>query len=257
MERPCIYVCGRLAIKCGATVVREADFPARQGRRLWAYLVVNRRWPVGRDALAEALWGDDLSDAWDVALNSLISRLRGVVRQLDLSGDNVGIRGEVGRYVLVLPGETFIDLERARRAGHESDRLMRLGDAGAALAEARVAMEIAGRGFLPGEDGAWIEGVRRTLTDLRLHAHQRTVEAELQRGNVQIAEREARDLVALAPLRESAYRLLIQALVAADNAAEASHVYDDCQRILWEEMGASPSPETERFVRRLVNTGGE
>ena len=50
-----VYVCGRLAVEHGPTVVREGDLPARQGRRLWTYLVVHRRWPVGRDALAAAL----------------------------------------------------------------------------------------------------------------------------------------------------------------------------------------------------------
>ncbi len=50
-----IYVCGRLAIEHRAKVVRETDLPARQGRRLWAYLVLNRLRPVGREDLAEAL----------------------------------------------------------------------------------------------------------------------------------------------------------------------------------------------------------
>ena len=58
-----VYVCGRLAIERAAAVLREADLPARQGRRVWAYLVLHRRWPVGRDALAGALWGDDVPDA--------------------------------------------------------------------------------------------------------------------------------------------------------------------------------------------------
>src|SRR5215213_8298495 len=38
-----VYVCGRLAVELGENVLREADFPARQGRRLWTYLVLHRR----------------------------------------------------------------------------------------------------------------------------------------------------------------------------------------------------------------------
>src|SRR6188472_2334801 len=34
-----IYVCGRLALSKGDIVITEKAFPARQGRRLWAYLV--------------------------------------------------------------------------------------------------------------------------------------------------------------------------------------------------------------------------
>ena len=54
-----VHVCGRLAVECGRTVVHEADLPARQGRRLWAYLVIHRLRRVSLDDLAMALWGDD------------------------------------------------------------------------------------------------------------------------------------------------------------------------------------------------------
>ena len=209
-----IYVCGRLAIEHEAVVLRESDFPARQGRRLWAFLVLRRRWPVARDDLATAIWGDEVPDAWDAALNPLISRLRALLRPLMACDPALAIRGEVGRYALALPADTFIDYERARAGLHEADSRLRRGDLGPALAEARVAMEIAAHGFLPGEEAPWIEGERRLLADLRLHALECTVEAELRRGNAAIAEREAEQLLALAPLRESGYRLLMRALAA-------------------------------------------
>src|SRR6185503_16979522 len=64
-----VCVCGRLSIEHRGAFVREADLPARQGRRLWAFLVLRRRLPVAREEIAEAVWGDDTPDAWDVALN--------------------------------------------------------------------------------------------------------------------------------------------------------------------------------------------
>ena len=55
------------------------------------------------------------------------------------------------------PPGSFVDWERAHDAIlDEANRLVFGGDPGGALAEARVAMEIAARGFLPGEDGPWI-----------------------------------------------------------------------------------------------------
>ena len=60
------------------------------------------------------------------------------------------------------------------------------------MAEPEQILEaIAARGFLGGEEAPWIEGQRRALADLRLHALECTVEAELLRGNAAIAEREA------------------------------------------------------------------
>ena len=249
-----VYVCGRPAIEHGGTVVREAELPARQGRRVWAYLVLQRRWPVGRDTLATALWGDEIPDAWGVTLNALVSRLRAILRPLAAAAPGLAIRGEPGRYALALPVDAFVDVERARAAIHETDRLMYRQEHGAALAEARVAMEIAGRGFLPGEEAPWIEGQRRTLRETQLHAHEQTVAAELGRGHPDIAEREAQALIALDPLRESGYRLLMRALAAGGNAARASRVIAECRRALHQQAATAPSPETERLYRDLVGS---
>jgi DNA-binding SARP family transcriptional activator len=49
---------------------------ARQGRRLWAFLVLHRRRPAGRSDVAAAVWGDAMPDTWDDALSVLVSRLR-------------------------------------------------------------------------------------------------------------------------------------------------------------------------------------
>src|SRR5712691_4273864 len=108
-----VYVCGRLAVEQRNILVREAELPARQGRRLWAFLVLKRRLPVARDEIASAVWGDAIPDAWDVALNSLVSRLRAALRPIAAAVPELAIQSEVGRYGLVLPGGTFVDVERA------------------------------------------------------------------------------------------------------------------------------------------------
>jgi DNA-binding SARP family transcriptional activator len=247
-----VRVCGRLSLDQGTTIVREGDLPARQGRRLWAFLVLKRRLPVPRDEMAEAVWGDDTPDAWDAALNALVSRLRAALRPLARTAPELTIQSEGGRYVLTMPEHTVVDFERARGGLHEADRLFRRGEYGSALAEARVAMEIAGRGFLPGEEGPWIQGHRRPLAEIHLHALECTVEGELRRGHPEIAEREAEALTALDPLREEGYRLLMRAVSARGNAAEAGRVLADCRRILREQAGMAPSPETERLFRRIT-----
>jgi SARP family transcriptional regulator, regulator of embCAB operon len=246
-----VYVCGRLAVERGEAVLPEGALPARQGRRLWAFLVLHRQRPVSRDHLANAVWGEETPDARDAALNALVSRLRAALRRL---GGSLlpSIRGEVGRYELALPVGSFVDFERARTAIHEAETLMRAADIARALAEARVAMEIALRSFLPGEEGAWVEGARRELGDMVVRALEITVECELLRGSAAAAEREARYLLGIDPLRESGYRLLMRALVAGGNTAQVSRVMLDCRRILGAEAGVPPSAETERVFRELV-----
>ncbi len=226
--------------------------PGRQGRRLWVYLTLRRRGPVGRDELAEAIWGDDVPDAWDTTLNALASRLRRALAPLTEMAPGLAIRGEPGRYALALPAGSFVDRERARDAVHEADRLAFRGDSGGALAEARVAMEIAARGLLPGEEAPWITGQRTALREIQLRACERTVEAELARGRPDIAETEARLLLALDPLREASYRWLMRALAASGNPAQAAAVFAVCRRELRERAGMTPSTATERVFRDIA-----
>ncbi|MEA2514544.1 MAG: family transcriptional regulator, regulator of embCAB operon, partial [Thermomicrobiales bacterium] len=99
------------------------------------------------------------------------------------------------------------------------------------------------------------EGQRRALLDLQLHALECTVEAELLRGNPDIAEREAEYLLFLDPLRESGYRLLMRALAAGGNAAQAVRVMEDCRRRLRDEGGMAPSLETEHVFQSVTIRG--
>lgn len=250
-----IQVCGRLAVERGDAVIREESFPARQGRRLWAFLVVHRHQPAGRSDIAAAIWGDAIPDAWDDALSVLISRLRRCLRPVTGRCAGPSIRGGESRYVLLLPPGSTIDLERATAALHRAEVLMRHGDCGSALAEARVATEIAARGFLNGEGGEWVEGQRRLLAEAHVHALECTVTAELERGNAALAEREAERLVALAPLRESGHRLLMRALTAGGNRGQAVLAYNRCRRLLQQQVGVAPAAETDRLYRQL--TGAE
>ena len=53
-----IHLCGRLVVEWDGERL-ERDLPGRQGRLLFAYLVLNRDRPVRRDELIEALWSEE------------------------------------------------------------------------------------------------------------------------------------------------------------------------------------------------------
>jgi SARP family transcriptional regulator, regulator of embCAB operon len=249
-----VYVCGRLALECGSTVVRERDFPARQGRLAWCFLVVNRNRPVGRLELAEAIWGDAIPDGWDTTLNGVVSRLRAMLRPLQEAHPAVGIASDAGRYSLHLPDGAVVDRERARSGLHAAETALRASDLNMALSEARVAMEIAARGFLEGEDLPWIEGQRRILRDIRFHAWETTIAADLGRGAIQRAEREAEDLLALDPLNEKAVRLLMRASAAQGNRAGVVRAMHRCRYDLNRLAGMTPSAETEMLYETLTRS---
>src|SRR5438093_53474 len=121
-----------------------------------------------------------------------------------------------------------------------------------ALVTERGETRVGERRFLPGEDGPWIEGRRRALHETLVQATEFAAEAELRRGEYAGAERIARAAVVLDPLRESGYRLLMRALAAAGNGAQAVRIMDECRAALRDEAGAAPSAATERAFREAV-----
>ena len=56
----------------------------------------------------------------------------------------------------------------------------------------------------------------------------------------------------LAPLRESGYRYLMEALAAQHNLGEALHFYSQLSLHLRDQLGASPSPATRKIYEELL-----
>lgn len=247
-----IQLCGRLAIERGTAVMAEDAFPARQGRRLWTYLVLHRRQPMDRGDVAAAVWGEAMPDTWDDALSILGSRLRRSLSSITGPCAEPALTGGDGRYRLALPPDSVVDVERAMEALHRAEGLLRQAAWDAVVAEAQVTIEIAARGFLTGEGGDWVEGQRRLLTEARVHALECTIMAELARGHAALAERQAEQLVALAPLRETGHRLLMQALVAGGNPGQALLAYRRCCQLLREQVGVAPSAEIHQLYQELT-----
>lgn len=238
-----ISLTGRVTLRLNGVEVDERGFPGRQGRLVFAYLATEQR-PVPRAELAEALWGDSPPPTWEKALTVIVSKLRDVLDDCGLDGSRA-LTSAFGCYRLELPQASSVDVVDARRA---VDR------PGSSVEELARAAEVAAQPFLPGDDGDWIDARRRDLADLRLRALERLADATLASGEHEESARLAEQIVALAPYRESAYRRLMQAHTAAGNRAEALRVYDRCRRTLADELGAYPSPETDRVYRELLRT---
>lgn len=113
---------------------------------------------------------------------------------------------------------------------------------------------IASREFLAGEDAPWIDDVRRSLEDVLLRALECDAIASIGIGGaeVPIALRTARELVERAPARESGHRILMEALEASGDPAEALRVYERLRSMLREELGTSPSVATQAVHERLL-----
>jgi DNA-binding SARP family transcriptional activator len=237
-----IHLCGRLTAEIEGHHV-ESQLPGRQGRRLFAYLVLNRRRPVVRDELARSLWDDDPPGASNSALSALLSKLR---RHLPLEG-----RAELH---LALATDAWVDVEAVSEALHRAEGAVARRDWRAAWGPARVVQHIASRELLPGEDAAWVDEHRRHLREAYERGLELAAEACFEIGDTELdtAERAARQLVEIAPYRESGHRWLMATLERRGNRAEALRVYDELRRRLRDDLGTAPAPATQELHRSLL-----
>jgi len=182
-----------------------------------------------------------------------MTKLRGLLEECGIDG-STALTSAFGCYTLTLPGGAWIDVDAAVQAVERAETAFASGDLDEARAQAATAAELARQVFLPGEDGSWVAERRRDLHDVLVRALDCLRDAALAGGELAEAVRRAAQVVELEPFRESSYRGLMQAHVAAGNPAEALRVYERCRRFLADELGAYPSAESEALYLEILRS---
>jgi SARP family transcriptional regulator, regulator of embCAB operon len=240
-----IQLCGRFVVELEGRRV-ESALPGRQGRLLFAYLALHRDRPLTRGELVEAVWSVGPPRDPADALAALLSKVRAALGEGYLQG-----RGEI---VLALPVKAIVDVEQALAGLHQAESACALGDWPRAWGASLAAQMVAKRTLLGDYEAEWIDEWRRALDGVLLRSLECYARACLAIGGAEVAsaERAARLLVRSAPLRESGYGLLMGALEAQGNVAEALVVYETVRQRLREELGVAPAPPLQADHRRLL-----
>lgn len=206
----------QLAARPGVRRPDGAELPlAARDAAILAWLAIEG--PTPRQRLARLLWPERDADA---ARNSLRQRLFQLKRQL-------GAELVEGQHTLALAPGVGHDL-------HEADGVL-----------ADVELDVAG------EFADWL-------------AHQRARRrARLRDALVELATMaetahdwpdaltHAHELLALEPLSEDAHRRVIRLHYLAGDRAAALLAFDACERVLKDEVGTPPSPETLALLRTI------
>src|SRR3954447_17102019 len=244
-----VQLCGRFAFIVADEAVHSA-LPGRRARLLLAYLAAHRDRPTGRTQLLDALWPAGGAHV-AATLSVVLSKVRAVIAPAEISGR--------GTLQLHLPAEAIVDVERAVEAVHQAESALAQREWRRAWGPALTAQLIAGRGFLPEYDQAWVDPWRAQLDLVHQRALAGYAEACLQIVGPELpgAERSARRLIMRAPLSEIGYRLLMRALAQRGDTAAALAVYDQLRRTVREELGVDPGPDARRLHHQLLQAAAE
>ena len=247
---PRFEIVGRTRIVTGAGETGDGVLGGRRGRLVLAYLVVERRRAVDREELATVLWPDALPPTWGTALRGAASKVRSMlsaaaVPGLDLVSSRQGLQ-------VVVPDGMHVDWDMTSDLVAEAERCLSDGRPVDASEAARVATEIASGAFLPGLSGEWIDRQRERLTMLHIRGLDALARAHSARGEFGPAAAAAEYAIALDRLREQGYRALMRVHADANDRGAALRAYARCRTVLVEELGVSPSAETEQLHLELI-----
>lgn len=238
---PRIYLTGRVSFEHGDSLITEDALPGRQGRLAAAYLLTHRHRPVTRAELAEVLWIGEPPPESDAAISAILSKLRSAMRSAGLPN---AIEARSAVISVTLPPGTWVDTEAAGNSLDEAEGALREGAASKAWACANVAVSIARRPFLPDHEAAWIEARRAWQRSVLMRGLECLARASEEAGQMALAVEHIAAVIELEPFRETAYRDLMRLHQAMGNRAEALRAYERCRRLLRDELGADPSPQT-------------
>lgn len=200
----------------------------REGpRRLLAFLILNRATPVSRERLVDALWPEASILQGRRRLADAVYQLRRVLPPgaLKIDGDLLGLRSD-----LAVDYWAFEDLT------------------GGSLSSLRVAVTIYTGDLLPEIYDDWVSGPRAAAQERLLNCLERLAEAEPEDDEAVVLYRR---LIALDPLRETAYLGLMRALARTGRLVEALKVFSDLERLLEAELGLPPDDTAVELAARL------
>ncbi len=213
-----------------------------KAEQLLSVLVAHRRTPVSTGRLIETLWAAGPPKSAVATVQSLISRLRGLLAPgFSITFESAGYRLDTTHGV--------IDADRFEALLARS-RTLGPADAVPAL-EAALALWH-GPAFAQHAELAEVQSEAVRLDELRLVATDEWAEAKLATGDPATMVGELEALVRLHPLRERYWQLLVLALYRTDRQAEALRRIGDLRGMLGEEMGLDLSPTIRDLEAKIL-----
>jgi DNA-binding SARP family transcriptional activator len=232
-----IHLLGRFVVRRDGHELPDRVFGGRLARHLLRMLAASRGALLSKDVAIEALWPTHPPADAPGNVEILISRIRHAL------GDRSLIPVGSGGYTLVGDDRCWVDVEAFLTAvGHGQATASH--DPAAALAAFRDALSLWHGDPLPEDAYAdWATEHRHLLFRAHLDALEGAATAALALGNPTAAVTWAQAAVEEYPLRETATMLLVHALAAGGDCAEALTTFDAFGRRLADELGVDPSPD--------------
>lgn len=203
---------------------------------------------VSTEAVADVLWGNDLSDHWRGALRGVVSKLRNYL------AESAGIADPLssGHGTIRLEVAFITDFARAETltAAAMSGSLTR-----AEFEPLRELALVLAQPFLIHNDSAWADGQRRWIETLLESTEHAVLTALRVDGRVMKAIAWAEQVIARNPIDVIAREALVELHFESDNISAVHRAYQELEQMLAVEFGTAPRSDLEQRVSALSHRG--
>jgi DNA-binding SARP family transcriptional activator len=224
--------------------------PLPQGRQrtLLAALLLNRGQLMSADQLIEVLWGSAPPASARASLQNYVKRLRKALGDAGHSRILTQHRG----YAISVDDDEF-DVSRFEALLRAARTAIRAGAWDRASSEAHAALSLwRGEPLADVDSEALARREIPRLAEMRWHALEVRLDADLHLGRHADVIPELRRLASVHPLRERLHELLMLALYRDGRRAEALAAYQQARHVLIDELGAEPGTGLRELHQQIL-----
>ncbi|HYN92659.1 MAG TPA: BTAD domain-containing putative transcriptional regulator [Pilimelia sp.] len=243
-----VQVLGRLTAADDAGKPLPVEDLPRRARQVLGVLAARYDRVQSKDALADAVWGEDLPGNHVAALEHYVSVIRRTLHPGRPTSES---------FIVTRSGGYLFTTSRASLDLAELRALARLADSHAPRSPERLRLRqrvldlAVDLPFGEEEYADWADAPRAEVRGAVLAALLELAEAARD-TDPERALRLAREAIELDAYVEQPYRIAMRAAAVLGRADDALRWYDRCRRVLDEELGIQPSPETSQLRREIL-----
>jgi len=228
-------------LRCACTFVgtfnvegfTEHELGSRKARTVLRLLAIAAQRAVSTDRIADVLWPVEQPSDPPGQVAVIMSRLRRVLGPGRITHGDSGYTLEVD----------WLDITAAADLLGEAERRFSAGNPAAALAAAVSARDLLAHPAL--DDELWLEHERRAVARLAARSRHLVSRVALAAGDIATGVEAAEQAIDTDPYEEEALRLAMAGLAAQGRASSALALYERVRAQLADDLGTSPSDETE------------
>lgn len=244
---------GGLEIQLHGEILPPEAFARKKALLLLKMLVLKAGNPISRDALIERFWPGVDPKAGANRLHGIVHVLRSAIEPHRHEKRWIYICNQGEFYYFNMESPHWIDIYAFRRHAADASRALENERTEEAVLHLEGALSLY-RADLFADDpySDWCRQERMELQNRYLEMIMLLAESCSLAGEVDRSIECLRRGLRTDPLREDIHQALIQTLADNGRRQEALQQYNECKRLLAEELGVEPLPATRRLERLLA-----